>query len=934
MSRSLSLSFPAAHRRPERSFVRASFRRLAVLAGGGAALWASAAAALWTSAAAAQLTSPEEQFGFRLGTDYQLVNYQDLSAYWQKLAEQSDRMTLESIGKTSEGRDQWMAVITSPANRPQLARYQEIARKLALAEGVTEDEARALASEGKAVVWIDGGLHASEVLGAQQLMELVWQMASRNDEETLRFLDEVVLLATHANPDGHDLVANWYMRHEDPLERTTQGVPVLYQKYAGHDNNRDFFMSSLVETENMNRVLYREWFPQIVFNHHQTGPSGTVMFAPPFRDPPNHNLDPIIVTSLDQVGSAMHHRMVVEGKGGTTMRSGAGYSTWWNGGLRTTPYFHNMIGLLTETIGHPTPMEIPFLPRRQIMHGDLPLPVEPGVWRFRESVDYSQTANRAVLDYAARNREPLLFNIWRMGMNSIERGSRDSWTVLPEWIDQAAGAVGPRGSLEDYESHLRDPAKRDARAYVLPSGQRDFPTATKFVNALLKNGVTVHVATADFALGGKDYPEGSYVVVTAQAFRPHVIDMFEPQNHPNDFQYPGGPPVAPYDNAGWTLALQMGVEFDRVLDPVSGPFEAIEWMAEPRAGRVTGSASAAGWATAHVNDAFVAANRVLQGGGDVFWLAGEQRVGDVRIEAGAFYFPADAVGRETLEQWAAELGVAFHGLEEAPTDGLTALSAARVALWDRYGGSMPSGWTRYVLENFEFDFEVIYPPEVDAGGLADRFDVIVLPDGAMSAGGGRGFRRGPSEEFLAGLPDSLRGRVGSLTAEASVPELRAFMEQGGAVIAIGSSTALAGHLGLPLDDHLRDEQGAPPSRDDYFTPGSIHQVRVDHGSPVTYGLGERLHVLHSHSPVFEIGADAQGVRRLAWYDSPEPLVSGWAWGQERLEGGASMVEADVGAGKLFLFGPKITFRSQAHGTFPLLFNGIHYGASRRNRPAS
>lgn len=895
---------------------------------------ALAALALPSAGACAQLTSPEEQFGFRLGTDYQLVNYEELTEYWRLLAEQSDRMTIESIGKTSEGRDQWMAVVTSPANRPHLARYQEIARRLALAEGVAEEEARSLAAEGKAVVWIDGGLHATEVLGAQQLMELVWQMTSRSDEETMRFLDEVILLAAHANPDGHDLVANWYMRHDDPLERSTQGVPVLYQKYAGHDNNRDFYMSALTETENMNRVVYREWFPQIVYNHHQTGPAGTVMFAPPFRGPPNHNLDPIIITSLDQVGSAMHHRMAVEGKGGTTMRRGASYSTWWNGGLRTTPYFHNMIGLLTETIGHPTPIEIPFLPRRQITHGDLPLPVSPGAWHFRQSVDYSQTANRAVLDYAARNREHLLFNIWRMGMNSIERGSRDSWTVLPKWIDEVADAVGPRGSLADYEAHLRDPANRDARAYVLPSDQRDFGTATKFVNALLKNGVKVHVAARDFSLGGKDYPEGSYVVVTAQAFRPHVIDMFEPQNHPNDFQYPGGPPIAPYDNAGWTLALQMGVEFDRVLDAVSGPFEPVEWLAETPPGQIEGAASPAGYATAYANDAFVAANRALRAGGEVHWLREEFVAGDRRFPPGSFYFPAASVGREMLSEWAAELGLSFHGVEEAPAAGETmALSDARVGLWDRYGGSMPSGWTRLVLENFEFDFEVVYPPEVDAGGLAERFDVLVLPDGAMSAGGRRGFG-GPGAGFLATLPDSLRGRVGSLTADESVPQLRAFMEQGGAVIAVGSSTALAGHLGLPLGDHLLDAQGNPPSRDDYFTPGSIHEVRVDHGSPATYGLGERLHVLHSHSPVFSIRDNAANMRPLAWYDSAEPLVSGWAWGQERLEGGTSMVEADVGAGKLFLFGPKITFRSQAHGTFPLLFNGIHYGAAQRNRPAS
>ncbi len=898
-----------------------------------AALFALAAAAAPPTPATAQLTTPEEQFGYRIGTDYQLINYQGLTDYWQLLARQSDRMTLESIGRTEEGREQWMATITSPANRPNLERYKEIARRLAQAEGITEAEARALAAEGKAVIWIDGGLHASELLGIQQLMELVWQMVSRDDPETMRFLDEVILLAVHANPDGHALYANWYMQSDDPLERSTRGIPVLYQKYAGHDNNRDFYMASLAESENMNRVMYREWFPQIVYNHHQTGPSGTVMFAPPFRDPPNHNLDPIIITSLDQVGSAMHHRFVVEGKGGTTMRSGAGYSTWWNGGLRTTPYFKNMIGLLTETIGHPTPMSIPFLPNRQITHGDLPLPVNPGMWHFRQSVDYSQTANRAVLDYASRNREHLLFNIWRMGMNSIERGSRDSWTVLPSWIDRVADEVGARGSQEEYERYLRDPAKRDARGYILPADQRGFATATRFVNALLKGGVKVHRAVSDFNVAGKDYPAGSYVVTAAQAFRPHVIDMFEPQNHPNDFQYPGGPPIAPYDNAGWTLALQMGVEFDRILDGFSGPFEEIEWLAEPMAGVVAGAGSPAGYVVDHLNAAFAAVNRVLASGGEVHWIDGTFNAGDESFEPGAFFIPAGAATRSQLEAWATELGVTFHGIA-SPPDGAFELTNARVGLWDRYGGSMPSGWTRYILEDFEFNFEVIYPPEIDAGSLNDRFDVIILPDGAM--GGGRGFRfgGGPGDDFLAALPDSLRARVGSLSDDTSLPALREFIENGGAVVAIGSSTALGPDLGLPLANFMVDDDGRPLSRDDYFTPGSIHDIRVEHASPVTHGLGDRVRVLHSHSPVYRIEEGAANVRRLAWYDSATPLVSGWAWGQQHLEGGTSMIEADIGSGKLFLFGPKITFRSQSHGTFPLLFNGIHYGAAKRPGPVS
>ncbi len=258
-----------------------------------------------------------------------------------------------------------------------LAKYKDISQRLARAEGLTEAQARALAKEGKAVVWIDGGLHATEVLGASQLAETIYQLVSRTDEETMRFLNDLIILAVHANPDGMELVSNWYMKEQDEKKRSSNDIPRLYQKYVGHDNNRDFYALNQPESRNMTKQLSIEWIPQIMYNHHQTGPTGAVLFAPPFRDPFNYNLDPLIVTGLDLVGASMHNRFVVENKPGATMRRGANYSTWWNGGLRTAVYFHNQIGLLTETIGNPTPVEIEFVPQRVLPTGDTPAAHHP-----------------------------------------------------------------------------------------------------------------------------------------------------------------------------------------------------------------------------------------------------------------------------------------------------------------------------------------------------------------------------------------------------------------------------------------------------------------------------------------------------------------------------------------------------------------------------
>src|SRR5277367_2214039 len=218
-------------------------------------------------------------------------------------------------------------------------------------------------------------------------MEQVYQMASRTDSETIHLLDDVIGLYVQANPDGQEMVANWYMREKDEKRRSLQGLPKLYNKYIGHDDNRDFYLSAMPETTNMNRVMFIEWFPQIVYNHHQTGPAGAVIFMPPFRDPFNFNLDPLIPLGIEGVGSAMHSRLVEEGKGGSAMRSGSNYSTWWNGGLRTIAYFHNSIGLLTEIIGNPTPVDIALVPDKQLPSGDWPLPIAPGKWHYRQSID-------------------------------------------------------------------------------------------------------------------------------------------------------------------------------------------------------------------------------------------------------------------------------------------------------------------------------------------------------------------------------------------------------------------------------------------------------------------------------------------------------------------------------------------------------------------
>ena len=893
---------------------------------------------LFAFAQAQTIPTPKEHFGFSIGDNYQLANFTQTEAYFKKLAAASARAKYTVIGKTEEGRDQFMLIVTSPENQQKLDYYKQISQKLGNAD-VGLEEARRLAKEGKAVVWIDGGLHANETVGIHQLIETAYQLLSRTDEETMRILNDVIILMTHANPDGQELISNWYMREPKPEKRSISNVPRLYEKYAGHDNNRDFYMMNLKETQNISRQLFVEWIPQIMYNHHQSGPAGSVVAGAPYRDPFNYVYDPLIITGLDAIGAAMQNRLNTEAKPGYTSKAGSVFSTWYNGGLRTTTYFHNMIGLLTEIIGSPNPMEVPLVTSRLIPNAATPNPVTPQKWLYRQSIDYSVSLNYAVLNYASRHRDEMLFNIWRMGMNSIERGNKDTWSLSPSKIDEmnrlfqdslkrrggSADANRPAAAanlpLRYYDSVMKNPAYKDPRGYILSADQPDLGSAVEFLNALIRTGVVVQKATAAFSVAGKHYPAGSYIVKTNQAFRPHILDLFEPQDHPNDFQYPGGPPVPPYDAAGWTLAYQMGVQFDRIPEGFEGPF-----VSNPRGELLkpdgTVASSGKGYILdARANQSYKAVNKLLNKGVEVYRI---KDAGSGAYSFGSFYVPK--VNKALVDEIAKESSVAFKSVDAKPVS-VEKIRKARIALWDTYGGSMPSGWTRLIFEKFGFDYDVIYPKQIDSGKLNEKYDVIVFLGGAIPSLNSRI----PERRIDSIIPAEFRYMTGRITAEHSIPQLRSFLEQGGSIVAIGSSTQLAYHLRLPVTDAMTEiDNGVEKalSRDKYYTPGSIMRVDVNNREMASAGMPAEADVYFDNSPVFRLNPDAVSsgaLKPIAWFDTGKLLRSGWSWGQAYLKNGIVAFEATIGKGKLYAFTPEINFRGQSHGTFKLLFNQLYAG---------
>jgi hypothetical protein len=1000
--------------------------------GGGVLLRAqtrppAAPAAPPAAPAATGLTTPKAAFGHNVGDDYFLADYTQLGTYWHQLEKESNRIHVQSIGKTAEGRDQWMAVITSPANYAKLDHYRDISARLSNAEGLTEAQARALAAEGKAVVWIDGGLHASETLGAQQLLETVWQLVSGTDAETQRLLNDVIILCVPANPDGMELVSDWYMKHGN------MNVPRLWNHYAGHDDNRDSFMNALPETTNVSNVMYRQWYPQIMYNHHQAGPTGAVMFAPPFRDPFNYYFHPEIPADIDLIGSIIATRAIEEGKPGVVNRKGQNYSTWWNGGFRTTAYFHNQIGILTETIGSPDPTTVPFTTRFSIGDSSDWYPITPHeVWHYRQSIDYSVTANKAVLDFASRFREQLLIRMYEMARDEIKWGSEDHWTFTPhrtaricaeihkdnaQQLQASCSQIADGGGNSALPNNGRAPAGgggrgaggggggggrggggeaalytalttkdlRDPRAYIMSADQPDFGNAVDFVNALIKSGVAVHKASAAFSVGGKQYPANSLVIKTAQAFRPHVLDMFEPQDYPDDFDINGNP-IPPYDDAGWTLAYQMGVKFDRVLDGFDAPLEKITGFAKVPAGSIKAPASApapggaapAGYFFSHENTySFVAVNRLVAANEDVSWMPTGP------LGTGTFYVAAKATTLPILQKAATDLGVSFQSTPTAPPGQMSHLHKLRIGLMDSASGGMPVGWTRLIFKNFEFpytDGEIngsvndIYAQDINAGNLGAKFDVIVFNNvglggggggrggpggggagagaavgaaggvvvapvggggGAAGAagggrGGGRGGRGGADGPAPAGdtrprpfepVPDVYTKRQGGIDAQGEAA-LKQFVENGGTVIAIGNQADSAVALfNLPLKRHSTGQ------RTDFYAPGSIFEMALDPKNPLAHGYGDKLDVFFNNSVTWDMNSSAAPgappTHAVGWYASEAPLRSGWAWGQKVMDKAIEVTASDVGKGHVFLFGNELTYRSQPHGDFKLFFNALY-----------
>jgi hypothetical protein len=845
--------------------------------------------------------SPQSALGFEPGQERHLANWDQIFSYFKTLADASPRVQLRELGRSTLGRPLILAIISSEANLKKLDRLREVQRLLADPRLIASDEAaERLVSEGKIIVAISCSLHSTEIVASQMSMELAYRLANDNSSETREILDNaLILLLPSINPDGIDIVASWYEKTlGTPFEGTDP--PELYHHYAGHDNNRDWFMLTQVETQLVTRMFYGEWFPQIVYDVHQMGANGARMFVPPFADPPNPNIDPLLLREVGRIGSHMAVALTQAGFKG--ILSNAQFDTWWHGGFRTAPYYHNAVGILSEAASarlmSPTDVRSeqlqgqgPGVPNLHTRSTSFPDPWPGGLWQPKDILDMELVAARSLLLLAARYKNEFMLNCYRTGRRAIEAGR-----TQPPF------------------------------AYVIPSEQHDPVAAARLINILIEQGIEVHQARRSFVVNGVRYPAGTFVILMAQPYRACAKALLEPQNYPAITGPGDAESHQPYDIAGWTLPMQMGVraidverQFDadlRKIDSAAPPEVGIEGSADGQPSRM--------WIIRpQTNNAYALVNELITSDAPmrVSRLNEDVEIDKKVYERGSFVLTPEGPRRESAGDLIHELALKYYekiqSVGRVPTEKISPLRPTRIGLYRSWVPSTDEGWTRWVLEQYGFQFQALRDAEIRAGSLIEQFDEIILPDQ-------------PAPQILEGhgsgkYPQQYTGGVGPM----GVQQLKAFVDAGGILVCLGRAGEMVlEHFDLPIRNAL-----AQVSRREFFCPGSVVAIEVDNLHPLAYGMPSKSLAFFQNSLAFEVQAtpEATTVDVVARYAGSEVLKSGYLLGEDRIAGRPAVIEAKLGRGRIILIGFPSQHRGQSHGTFKLLFNSVFEAEVSQNR---
>ena len=856
------------------------------------------------------LETPEDYFGFKIGADRKLARYDKIVDYLKAIAAHSDRVRLRTVGPTTNGNPFVIVEVSSAENIRNLDRLKALERKLYFQGGPpTEAERDQIFHDGKAVVFISNNIHSTEIGSSQMAAQLVYQLATDNSPRTKKILDNVILvMEPSANPDGQIMVTDWYNKY---LGTAYEGgnPPFLYQPYVGHDDNRDLFLLSQKESRMTAQVIWHDWFPAIWLDEHQQGTSGPRIFTMPATDPINPNVNPLIYRLNTIYGQAQAAALEAAGKTGIIYN--ATYTNFWEGAMAWAGWWHNEVGLLTEvasvriatptlqrmadpsapsvpTQGRPDTADFrqqaespnqPLPPPRDVAaRTEYPRPWLGGTWTLHDIVDYEMIATTALLEAAADRRETLLHEIYDINASTID--------------------LGKKGELGFGD---KDPAY----AVMIPvNSQHDENEVAELVEKLMLGGVEVSRAETEFTQDGVHYAAGTYVIPFNQVFARYAKDLLEKQTYPEVHRAPNAPAEAPYDVSAWSLGMQFGVKTVFAKSPLPSNLKLAAVIAKPA---FVLSAEKAGGVTTFPYtgaESAVIVNRLLKEGAKVSISKASTPGGAATVEVNA--------KPEAWTRAVAGFEVSLkNGAAPSPELG-TQMRAPRVGLYQSYTANMDEGWTRWILERYEFPYTTLHNSDIQAGKLRDRFDAIILPDQR-------------AREIIEGnnLATTVPEFKGGLE-QSGIEALKEFVYHGGTLIALGeASNLLVDRWPLPVKEVKRTL-----TREQHYAPGTIVNLQVDTAHPMGLGSAADTYGFYINSPFFQLteGFSSQKVSVVARYPNSGVKASGWLRGEDWMLGRAAVIAIETNPGKLILFGIRPQHRAQTHATLPLLFNALYWSA--------
>lgn len=830
-----------------------------------------------SEAAKARISTPKEFLGFHPGEDRRLADWPQITDYFHLLSSLSDRVVTQDVGKTTEGNPFLITTISSPENIANLDKYRAIQKRLADPRTI-RDEAGAdrFIAEGKAIVAVTCSIHATEVGATQMSPLLAYHLATSNDESVLRILDEVILLLIPSlNPDGLISVKKWY---DSTIGTSYEGVmpPFLYHKYTGHDNNRDWFMYTQAETRLVLEHCLNAWHPQIVYDLHQTRTTGMRMILPPFVDPVGPNVDPILQSELAVLGTSMAAELTAQGKAGVAVN--VVYDAYSPN--RTYQHYHAGIRLLSEaaSVRIATPVE---LHRTQLSsdRGETPtekswnhpMPWKAGPWRLRDIVDYDFSAVMACLNNAARNRDTWIRNFYKVGKAALTSNQ------------------GPF-------------------AYLIPEQQRDAHATAELLSIMEMGLVEIQEALQAFQADGLTYSPGTRVILTCQPYGAFAKTLLAPQAYPDLRGESDGAPKAPYDVTAHCLPIKMGVDVYEAKAPFVAELKRLRKVKPPK-GRVLVNGHSnidAYLIRPETNASIRAINKILDSGGRVSWAKEPILTNGTHYPQGTFVVQGDNGIDKIVKSIATDLSVDFAAASDIPATKSLDLNIPRIGVYKSYVPAVEEGWTRYVFDEYGFDYESISDGDMQQGDLHQRFDAIVLPHQHT-----RHLHRGHSSSYYH--PD-YTGGIG----DKGVEQLRAFVEDGGTLVTWDSSSRYAiRYLELPIRNVL-----AGFTRKDFFAPGTLVRMLLDTSHPLAYGMPGKAAAMFFNGPAF----DVREGRVIGKYPLGNPLLSGWLIGPEKLYGRTALATVPLGKGQVVLMSFRVHFRAQVRNTYKILFNSLYHSA--------